>query len=494
MTRAPHIAVTVLAAFLALEPSRASSEGERYQVRAAQVDGDWRCSLYADRAPLHEVLGALARQCGVALEGFERISRTALVDADLRDRPVRQVLEYVLGSVGLCLDSRVGAWHVREAARAPATADELREQALSAYVAAQHDFPDHPAGARALLSQGEIELARGHLAAAHECFDGVVAGFPQALEVAEALLRAGRTLAQLGEWEQAAGRFAELLRLEIQHPYEASARLALARCMVELGSSERALTMLDALDSAQPASGPGEVSERQVVRARALIASAKHQAALDLLANLEAQALEHVLYLETLELSAQALEGAGRPGDAARRWLLYGEEVEGSEHTIALRHAARLALEAGDEVAVLFIHELAVADGVEGETSPQVQEARERLGLATERPATATAALRLDQAEELLAQGRIREALEVVAGLERSGLASAGPARLRLVLAKARALAGVQGVDAALFALRDAVPTLDDPQARRAIYLVAGELLEEAGRVDEAIEAYQGRL
>jgi tetratricopeptide (TPR) repeat protein len=484
----------LLAALLAGIPVLAASGGERYQVRAAQVDGEWRCSLYADRAPVSELVGALARQCGVTVEGFEDVSRTALVDADLRDRPVRQALEYVLGSVGLRIDPRVGVWHVRPSLHAPSDPVELREVALSAYLSAQRDFPDHPAAAEALLNQGEIEQARGHLAAGRERFDEVVERFPDAEVVPAALLRSGRVLERLLDWEQAAGRYADLLRLERAHPYEVPARVALARCTVELGSSQRALAMLDALDSSHPPADAADASERRVVRAAALVAGEDHEAALALLADLETVPLERTAYLETLQLSARALEGVGRPGDAARRWLLYGQEVEGSERTIALRHAASAALEAGDEVAVLFIRELAAEGGDPAALEPQVDQARERLGLDLEPASAAPADEELEHAEELLAQGRAREALEAVARIEHGLAGAARRDPLRLVLAKARALAAVQGVDTAIDALRDAVPQLDDPEARRQLYLLAGELYETVGRVDEAIEAYQGRL
>lgn len=472
----------------------AASGEERYQVRAHELDGEWRCSLYADRAQVEKLLEALAQHCGVEVEGLDALPSSARVDADLRDRPVSQALNYVLGTQGLRLETSGGVWRVRAMPRAPDAPDLLREAALAAYATTLDEFHDAPGGAHAALSQGDIELALGRTAEACERFDAVVERFPYAAEAAHALYRAGQAFEALGDWEQAAGRFAELLRLEREHPYERSARLELARCTVEIGSGERALAMLDALEGAAPPADEAESSERQLVRARALAATGAHASALAVLAGLESRSLAPDQYLLTLELSARSLEGAGRPVDAARRWLVLSKDARGPQRALALDEAARLALEAGDEIGVLFIAKLAEAQASAGSpTSAQMREARRRLGLE---PAVAAHedALRLERAEELSALGRPREALEIAAELELGEPRPAGAALARLVQVKARALGELQGVDAALSALSAALPSLQDPEARRQVYLLAGELLERAGRLDEAIDAYQGRL
>ena len=494
MSRALRLTLAALAATLVLSAASRADEGERFQVRSALVDGQWRCSIFAERASARELIGALARQCDVTLEGFEHVSRTALVDADLRDRPVHQALEYVLGSVGLRLETRRGVWRVRASLRTPAEPETLREQALTAYLGALRDFPDHLGGAGALLSQGEIEQARGHLAAARERFDGVVESYPDSELVAEALMRAGLTLVRLRDWEQAAVRFADLLRLERVHPFEVPARLELARCTVALGEGQRALAMLDALDSIHPAEDGAQARARLLVRAGALVATGALEEAATDLAWLELQPLPHDARREVLELSARALEGLERPAEAARRWLAYSQESEGGERTIGLRHAARLALAAGDEVAVLFIQELAEREGAGGSLGPQADVARERLALGALAGGGATSTRRIERAEELVDAGSALEALELLDAVERSGSRLEPAALLRAGLTRGRALARVQGVEAAVGALRALVPQLQDGDARRAVYLLAGELLEQAGHVDAAIEAYQGRL
>jgi tetratricopeptide (TPR) repeat protein len=494
MIRAAAICAVTGAGLLASGALRAAPSEERYQVRASEVDGEWRCSIYSDRALASEVLHALARQCGAEVEGLELLPRTARVDVDLRDRPVPQALEFVLGSLGLRLETRTDTWRARAMLRAPDAPDLLREEALAAYEAALREFPSAPDAAQALLHQGALELALGRPEAACKRFDDLVERFPYSAECAQALFRAGQACEALGEWDQAAGRFAELLRLERANDFERAARLELARCTVEIGSGERALAMLDALDGAEPPEDEAEVALRHLLRARALAATGAHASALAVLGALESRALAPGQYLETLELSARSLEGVGRSADAARRWLLLSQDATGAQRAHALEQAARLALEAGDEVGVLFIDKLAAAGAdTESATAAQVREARRRLGLET-RAVAFDGADRLERAEELIALGRAREALEITSELELGEPRPSGAAYARLILVKARALDELQGVDAAISALSGALPLLADAEPRRQIYLLAGELLERAGRLDEAIDAYQGRL
>src|SRR5687767_13711089 len=133
MIRAVSLGALAGLGWIASGALRAAVNDERYQVRAGAVDGEWHCSVYADRAQASEVLHALARQCGAELEGLDFVPRTARVDVDLRDRPVPQALEYVLGSLGLRFETRTGVWRVRSMLRAPDEPDRLREEALASY-------------------------------------------------------------------------------------------------------------------------------------------------------------------------------------------------------------------------------------------------------------------------------------------------------------------------------------------------------------------------
>lgn len=485
----PH---TFLAA-LALTWAPLSGDDARHQVRAVRVEGDWRCSVYAERAPLRDVLTSLARECGVVVEGFEHVSRTALVDADLRDRPVRQALDYVLGSVGLRVEPRTGTWRIAQGLRAPLSPQVLREEAMGALSGALRDFPDHPAAADGLWSQGLLELDRGHIAAASEQFDGLVERFPLSARVPESLYRSGLALTELRQWEDAADRFADLLRLEVEHAFESRARLELARCTVGRGDGTGALIVLDALDSLDPARDEADRRARGLVRARALIESQRAPEALLVLDEIDALRPRGRESLDALELRGRALEAQGRPADAARAWLAFAEGNVGGERTIGLRHAARLALESGEELAVLFIARMAEDGRSAEELAGLAQQARERLTLAAA-PGEASLVQRLERGEELVTTGRFGEARDALAvlGLSRAQLDPAQKARF--ALAYGRALVETDGVDETVAVLRELLPELADAEARRAVYLLAGDALDAAGRTDEAIAAWQGRL
>jgi len=483
----------LLALALGLANGTTPEDGARHQVRVARVDGDLRCSIFAERAPLRELLTSLSRECDVVVEGFENVSRTALVDADLRDRPVRQALDYVLGSVGLRVEPRAGAWRIAQGPRAPLDAERLREEASAALFSALRDFPDHPAAADGLLSQGLLELERGHAAAASAQLDGLVERFPESEHVPEALWRSGLALVELRQWQDAGDRFADLLRLEVEHPYDGRARLELARCAVGRGEAADALVVLDALETLEPAADTAEERARALVRAEALVELGRARECLALLDRVDTMRPRGAELAASCEQRARALEAVGRPAESARAWLAFAQESEGTERTIGLRHAARLALEAGEELSVLFIARMAEDGRSAEELEALAREARERLALSSS-PREASLGQRLQRGEELLTTGRFAEARDALAvlGLSRAQLDPAQ--RARFALAYGRALVQTDGVDEAVHVLRELVAELVDPEARRAVYLLAGDALEAAGRTDEAIAAWQGSL
>lgn len=478
---------------LALALAGASDDAARHQVRVVRVEGDWRCSIFAERAPLRDVLTSLARDCGVVLEGFEHISRTALVDVDLRDRPVRQTLDYVLGSVGLRVEPRSGTWRIAEGLRAPLPAERLRAEAMDALLETLRDFPDHPSAGDGRMSQGLLELELGQVAAASETFDALVEHFPDAQQVPEALLRSGRALVELRQWQDAADRFADLLRLERDHPFETEARLALARCSIGGGEAQGALVMLDALEALDPAGSDSDRLARGLIRARALIECERAHECLQRLDAIDALRPSARESVESFELRARALEALGRPSESARAWLAFAEGSTGSERTIGLRHAARLALDADEELAVLFIARMAEEGHGAEELAALAQQARQRLALAGPL-GEATLGERLKRGEELVSNARFSEARDALAVLGLSRALLDAEQLARFAQAYGRALIETDGVDEALGVLRELLPELADAEARRAVYLLAGDALDAAGRTEEAIQAWQGKL
>lgn len=488
------IASSALAGVL-LAQSPGEAGRERFRVEAAELDGEWRCSIYARHADLRSLLTDLGGRCGVTLEGLDELPAGARVVVDLRDRSVHQALEAVLGSVGRRALVRTNTWTITPSLRAPAPVEDLRAQAMGAYLATLRDFPGHPAGADALLHQAEIETKRGNLAAAYVVLDGLVERFPDSEHVPEALFRSARALIARRDWEQAASRLADLLRVPGSEDYEVPARVDLARCMAWLGELDRALTMLDALDSIAVPADVRDEQRRLFVRARVHTLSRAFGQASALLDRATRASIPDEMLNEYLELRARTHEGLGEITQAARCWLALSDTSAGDERARALEHAARLALESGDEVSVLMIHALAEESDDSAQTSAPAAQARRRLALDGDdaRPGESLE-LELARAEDLVTEGLLGGALELLGALdaEQEGLDQDQLARF--ALAYGHALAGAAHVDDALALFRSVLPRLQAEEHRRDVYLLAAELLDGAGRLDDAIEALQGRL
>jgi hypothetical protein len=101
---------------------------------------------------------------------------------------------------------------------------------------------------------------------------------------------------------------------------------------------------------------------------------------------------------------------------------------------------------------------------------------------------------RVDEAERLVATGLNTEAFDLLRPVAKLSHALEPETHTKFCLAYARALAAEVGLESALASLRDALPTISDAEARRKVYVLAGELLEHDNRLDDAIEAYQGRF
>jgi hypothetical protein len=102
-------------------------------VTAVQREGEWFCSISAPRNPLGGIVEQLAGAMKLELEGLERISPTALVTVELRERSAAQTLEWLLGSANLRASWRTGMLAIRELVPLSPTPEELRELALSTY-------------------------------------------------------------------------------------------------------------------------------------------------------------------------------------------------------------------------------------------------------------------------------------------------------------------------------------------------------------------------
>ncbi len=487
--------VALLAAGLCLaprNPTAAQQDGARWRVQVEHDDGELYLTLRADQDPLLDVLREIAAQAELSIDGVESSWRRTLVSADLRRRPLRQALNYLLGSVGIAGDVRQGALLLREGLESVDDAESLRESAMATYVRTLRDFPEHPLADDAVRSQARIQESRGRGPAARALYESLIERYPESELVPEAMFKSGSLLMREGAWQEASQRLSDLLRLEHKHEYEPSARLELAYCVAELGSFERALYMIDALDGIAPPANIDDERRRLHVRIKALAGLGQGQQALALLDDVDRRLGFATTRRESLALRAAASDSAGLADEAARAWLSYGRMSEGPERAKAYARAARIALNGGDELSALFITQLAKREEIElGDVG---REARQRLTLEEFEGGVGSTQQRLVRAERLLEARLMREAMNALAAIEPLIGALEERDRLRFARAYSRALDAEVGVDAALTYLRTALPSLPSPEARRELYLLAAELFEAAGRLADAVEAYRGRI
>jgi tetratricopeptide (TPR) repeat protein len=484
--------VLLLAALLPFVSPRASDE--RLEVAVERLNGELVCDITSHNAPLYEVLRELSERGDLELDGFDGEWRKVLVTAQLERRPLRQALSFLLGSVDLAGDVRQGAIFVH-ATEAPETAEELNELAVGVYQRVLRSFPDHASAAEVMLRLAQVEEARGNMLAARSRYEALIARYPEADLVADALIEIGRSLLAEENWEEARVRFEELLRIERPHAYQEEARIDLVRCLSRTGAAEKALNILEQLELASPARSLDESVDRRLLRARCLVELGSHAEALELLDGIPATRLDEAMTRSYLELLARGAAGSGDSARAARQWLAYSRAVEGEAHVDALREAARAALAVEDELGVLFAAQLARREGLaDPGLDALVTSAQTRLSIESPSVDAVTLRQRVERGERQLAAGLKAECFETLRSIARSADELAPDLRLRFALAYAAVLASEVNVDAAVALLRESVPSQSDPEARARIYVLAGELLERAERLDEAVEAYQGRL
>jgi hypothetical protein len=463
----------------------------RYGVTVERSEDEIWCSVRAKDAPLRPLLETLAERAGLTIERADRIPADVLVTVELERRPLGQVTTWVLGSVGLRADRRLDTLTLRVDAD---TRDDLAMEAQTSYLRVLREHPNHPDADRAVLGQSLLEQERGNTAAARRHLDSLSEGYPESTLVPDALRRCAELWAADREWSFAAQKWAELLRLEREHAHELLAYRELARCTARLGDSARALHMLDALENLSPAENDVELQERLYIRARALVGVGRHHHALDALDEADRWERTEPQKVASLELRGRALAATGELVDASRAWLGFAELTIGTEREHGLRRAADLSLDAGDELGVLFIEQLATKLGAPGAVALAAREARTRLDLEPTALTQSSAIERLTRAERLLAAELFAEAADALDSIHAAAERFAEPERTRFALAFGRSLAGSAGADAALDLFREQLDGIRDEENRRRIYLLAAELLEAEDRGDEAIEAYRGRL
>jgi tetratricopeptide (TPR) repeat protein len=299
----------------------------RFGVRTERLDGELWVSVRTQDAPLRPLLEELALQTGTVFSGLERIPATVRVTADLEHRSLRQVVTWILGSVGLRADRRLDTFtlHVDADTRA-----DLLAQAGTEYLRTLRESPNHPLADRTLFGQGLLEEDKGQPAAARLHYEGLVEAYPESPLVDDALKRCAELFMEAEEWASAAQRWSELLRLEQQSPHQVEAYEQLALCTALLGDADRTVHMLDALENIAPPASDAEHQARLYVRARAQLGQRAHRQALESLAEADAHGRTDRQKLISHELRARALAGLEEYGAASRSWLAFCELARGA--------------------------------------------------------------------------------------------------------------------------------------------------------------------
>jgi hypothetical protein len=485
------LVLAALAARPGASPTSVRQADDARLVSVARQDGRdgplW--SVLCADAPLEEVLRAIARKSGLALEGLSVVPVGATATVELQRRPLDQVLDFVLGSHGLGHALEGGTLVI-----SPAAPDEtaLLARAEVAWRVVEAEGDPRAAG-RARLAQGNLAEVRGDLEAAYRVY-AALAESEHGADSAEATFRAGLVLERLGHRAEAAQHFRVLSGREGAEAWHARARLELARVSIDLGDAQSALHLLNFLDANYPAADASERAERRLVRAQAHVAL---EAWIPALRAIEegSVAAARSSGSRTLRIRATALEGLGFEAEAGRAWLLCARDAalaEEREH--AFRRAAELALAAGDELAALFVCREAAKAGAHDALAALEATARARLGLDEEH-VPATLADRLALAESLLARAEadaFERAAALLEGLYLARGALPAAERARAVAAWSTVLADRTGLDSALATLARERAELADPTALRTLDLAAAGLLEAAERFEEAAQAYRG--
>ncbi|HED65950.1 MAG TPA: hypothetical protein ENJ09_10395 [Planctomycetes bacterium] len=476
-------------------PSPAAQTGDsglvvRPVIETVMLEGRPWYTVRAQNASALTVLENIARAANRDLLEPGVLAEGALVTVDLHRRPLDQVLEYTLGSLGLRYELGRNSITIQDPATL--TPSELLDVAAVSWVRAARRFPDDPAAPQARLAQGEIAERKGLLSAARDNYLSLIEDYPRSPLVGEAYMRAGRISASLGQWGEAARLFRTLANSDVAQEYLVAARREWARSMIAQGDAQSALYMLNALATQYPPSDATDMTARRLVKASALNATGRYMDALEEI-DLADKDFDAYGAWEALQIRAVALEGIGLPGEAARAWLLYAEDAKGPDQAFAYREAARLALAANDELAVLFVAREADLAGIHTGLESYEAEARRRLGLDVD-TTTASPGERLAQAEKELDEGGdLKRVAEVLEPLYLARGALDDETNARVCVAWARYFDAMGDLHSALQILSEARPGIQSDEAMHTLDVGAAKLLEAHGYFEEAIAAYQGR-
>ncbi len=473
-------------------------------------DGQPLLSIQAKDVSAEALTRLIARRLNISrVEGFDQLDDDPHVTVNVTLRPAEQVLRWTLGTVGLTAVVGNDALVVAPDVGANPDGKAMLRKATTRYLDALRRFPDYPDADRAQMARATIaeRLGQEEWSTAVLNYDQLIEEYPHSDLVPEALQRCGHLYGEMGVWDQAILRYEELSRREDPHPYHAIARLELADALCHRGETEsepavavgmgnKALYVLEALDASYPTKEPQQRYERLLVQARAHALAGNGIRALQTLDAAARYSRAGVKDARILELRARALEHAGELAAASSAWLAWAESMEGQARIDGYQRAARAALRAGEDLAVLMIHARAEELGFGDELASAEAQARATLGLPVTTASALDPAADLARGENHVTARRWKAAREVLRGVYQQRSQLSPEEEVRLATAYAKSLHKLGHEEAAIDVLRAIVGDLDKEPLRRQLYLLAADLYENRTqpRFDLAVEALKGRL
>lgn len=467
-----------------------------------------RVNIKANQVAFKSLMAKVAAGIGRKLEGAELISRDPAVSALMEDADLREALLVISGSVGLRATLRPGVLHVAEDLGPYPTQRELFTRADAWYARALFTAPKSILAPDALWHRARMwQQAPGETSRAGKLFTQIYTDYPEADVAPRARIEASRTLGEAGDWTEAVICLEQLLANPAPNLIRTRARRLLAGALTHLADSSdnphfrletalRAHLQLDVLEAEAGAVASGERRRRYIVRSRAYSITGQPSEALRSLDLARAHGSDAANDPEFTELSARAFECAGQHDQAVRAWLRYAEMMDGEARADAYCRGARAAQSGGSHLSAISIVKLASDKGL---STPELQSIENQAWAALDFPAPHLGALadvdRLERGRSLLSRDMADEAAEALRDVFDHREAIADPAvRLDLGLTYASALARSGRLSSAVFALRKTAQEQAHAADRRKVYLAASSLFEEAGEIELAIKAQEGRL
>lgn len=475
----------------------------------AEPDGSEYATVIGANVSIQTICNEIAEESNRIVFGFrtdERDLSSPLVTVDLRNRPLEEVLEYVLGTAGLVAELSRDVLNVR-LDTTNEDGDALLLRALAGYGRASYAYPDHDLAAAARLAQGEIEERRGLDQAALSHYQLLIESHPASPLVLDAFMRSGDLLQRMGEWARAIDQYRYVSEISPEDleasddevapldRYVQEAKLEIARCNLELGRSDFALLILNVLEREHPALDRVQVMARATLRALCYLELGSYIEALKVLDELERGFVtEDVAHL-ALEIRARCFDGMDLRKEAAKAWLFHARIAPEPQRSLSYERASELFLALEEYAGVMLVAGEVRHHDVDADVAADERLARAALGLEYDLNAdNSTAAERVDAADVAASTEDWDEVTILLGPLFGELELAPEPLRAQIALGWAQALYSTEGIDAAITALRDARQVFDrlQPEDTPRLDQKAAELFESAGNFDAAYEAYEG--